>query len=106
MQNIGITFVKLDQYNDAITSFEHIMGEEPDFQTGFNLILCYYALADREKMKRTFIKLLSIDLKVDDEDKYVMSNVSIRAVTCCAVQLTLSNCLPGLAHMTRFDNVV
>ncbi|KAK2185541.1 hypothetical protein NP493_231g03022 [Ridgeia piscesae] len=74
MQNIGITFVKLDQYNDAITSFEHIMGEEPDFQTGFNLILCYYALGDREKMKRTFIKLLSIDLKVDDEDKYVLSN--------------------------------
>ncbi|KAI0213548.1 Intraflagellar transport 88 [Lamellibrachia satsuma] len=74
MQNIGITFVKLDQYNDAITSFEHIMAEEPDFQTGFNLILCYYALGDRDKMKRTFQKLLSIDLKIDDEDKYILSN--------------------------------
>ena len=80
MQNIGITFVKLDQYNDAITSFEHIMAEEPDFQTGFNLILCYYALGDRDKMKRTFQKLLSIDLKIDDEDKYILSNVSLPVI--------------------------
>ena len=77
MQNIGIVFVKMGQYSDAITSFEHIMGEEPDFKTGFNLILCYYALGDREKMKRAFQKLLTVDLKIDDEDKYISSNVSI-----------------------------
>ena len=34
MQNIGITFVKIGQYNDAITSFEHIMSESPNFKTG------------------------------------------------------------------------
>ncbi|XP_061176289.1 intraflagellar transport protein 88 homolog isoform X2 [Saccostrea echinata] len=71
MQNIGIVFVKMGQYNDAITSFEHIMQESPNFKTGFNLILCYFALGDREKMKRGFQKLLTVDLKIDDEDKYL-----------------------------------
>lgn len=71
MQNIGITFVKIGQYNDAITSFEHIMSESPNFKTGFNLILCYFALGDREKMRDGFAKLLTVDLKVDDEDKYL-----------------------------------
>lgn len=71
MQNIGIVFVKMGQYNDAITSFEHIMSESPNFKTGFNLILCYFALGDREKMRRAFQKLLTVDLKLDDEDKYL-----------------------------------
>lgn len=71
MQNIGIVFVKMGQYTDAITSFEHIMSEAPSFKTGFNLILCYFALGDREKMKNAFRKLLTVDLKIDDEDKYL-----------------------------------
>ncbi len=73
MQNIGIAFVKMGQYGDAITSFEHIMGDEPNFVTGFNLILCYFALGDQDKMKKTFQKLLTVDLKIDDEDKYMAS---------------------------------
>ena len=75
MQNIGITFVKIGQYNDAITSFEHIMSESPNFKTGFNLILCYFALGDREKMRDGFAKLLTVDLKIDDEDKYLAHGV-------------------------------
>ena len=47
MQNIGIAFVKLGQYNEAITSFEHVLAEEPNFVTGFNLILCYFAKGDK-----------------------------------------------------------
>ena len=34
MQNIGISFVKMAQFNDAITSFEHIMAEKASFHTG------------------------------------------------------------------------
>ncbi|KAK7108172.1 hypothetical protein V1264_015957 [Littorina saxatilis] len=71
MQNIGIVFVKMGQYTDAITSFEHIMTEGPNFKTGFNLILCYFALGDRNKMRAAFQKLLTVDLKTDDEDKYL-----------------------------------
>jgi len=40
------------------------MGGSPDFQTGFNLILCYFALGDADKMKRGFSKLLSIPIQV------------------------------------------
>jgi len=70
MQNIAISFVKLGQFNDAVTSFEHVMTEEPSFRTGLNLILCYFALRDRDNMKRTFEQLLTVDLRLDDEQKY------------------------------------
>lgn len=85
MQNIGIVFVKMGQYSDAITSFEHIMSEAPSFKTGFNLILCYFALGDRDKMKRAFQKLLTVDLKIDDEDKYLPHGVG--AVLCLYVNM-------------------
>lgn len=83
MSNIGIVFTKMGQYNDAITSFEHIMQEEPDFKTGFNLILCYFALGDRDKMKRAFQKLLTVDLKIDDEEKYSTTTVCKKFCSCC-----------------------
>nr|CAB3255439.1 intraflagellar transport protein 88 homolog [Phallusia mammillata] len=70
MQNIGAVFVKMGQYNDAVTSYEHIMNEKPDFQSGLNLILCYFALGDKDKMEKSFLKLLSVNLGIDDEDKY------------------------------------
>ncbi|XP_076445636.1 intraflagellar transport protein 88 homolog [Babylonia areolata] len=71
MQNIGMVFVKMGQYSDAITSFEHIMSESPNFKTGFNLLLCYFSLGDRSKMQSAFQKLLTVDLKTGDEDKYL-----------------------------------
>ncbi|XP_053295083.1 intraflagellar transport protein 88 homolog isoform X2 [Pleuronectes platessa] len=74
MQNIGVVFVRMGQYSDAITSFEHIMSESPNIKTGFNLILCYYAIGDRERMKKAFQKLISVPLGIDDEDKYIASN--------------------------------
>ncbi|XP_039257756.2 intraflagellar transport protein 88 homolog [Styela clava] len=70
MQNIGAVFLKMGQYNEAATSYEHIMTEKPNFRTGFNLILCYFALGDSDKMKKAFQKLLSVNLGIDDEDKY------------------------------------
>ncbi|XP_033966380.1 intraflagellar transport protein 88 homolog isoform X4 [Pseudochaenichthys georgianus] len=74
MQDIGVVFVRMGQYSDAITSFEHIMSESPNIKTGFNLILCYYAIGDRERMKKAFQKLISVPLGIDDEDKYIPSN--------------------------------
>ncbi|XP_031439031.1 intraflagellar transport protein 88 homolog isoform X2 [Clupea harengus] len=71
MQNIGVVFVKMGQYSDAITSFEHIMSECPNIKSGFNLILCYYAIGDRDRMKKSFQKLISAPLGIDDEDKYI-----------------------------------
>lgn len=34
MKNIGIVFVKMGQYSDAITTYEHIMADKPDSETG------------------------------------------------------------------------
>jgi len=46
------------------------MSGDPDFQTGFDLILCYYAKGETDKMKRGFTKLLSITIQgVNEEDE-------------------------------------
>ncbi|CAI8003550.1 Intraflagellar transport protein 88 homolog [Geodia barretti] len=70
LQNIGSVFVKMGQYADTITSFEHIMSEQPDFKTVMNLTLCYYAISDREKLKRCFCRMLQITSGAEDEDRY------------------------------------
>uniref|UniRef100_A0A3Q2PM19 Intraflagellar transport 88 homolog n=1 Tax=Fundulus heteroclitus TaxID=8078 RepID=A0A3Q2PM19_FUNHE len=86
MQNIGVVFVRLGQYSDAITSYEQIMSESPNIKTGFNLILCYYAVGDRERMKKAFQKLISVPLGIDDDEKYIStsddpsSNMVIEAI--------------------------
>ncbi|XP_017560112.1 intraflagellar transport protein 88 homolog isoform X14 [Pygocentrus nattereri] len=74
MQNIGVSFIRMGQYSDAITSFDHIMSESPNIKTGFNLILCYYAIGDRERMKKSFQKLICVLLGIDEEDKYISPN--------------------------------
>ena len=60
MRNIGNAFVKVGQFQDAITSFEAVMDASPEMHTGFNLILCYFALGDADRMKRGFQRLLNI----------------------------------------------
>lgn len=60
MRNIGLTFVKLNQYTDALTSFEYIMTEKADFRDALHTIVCHYAIGDRENMKKAFGKLLTI----------------------------------------------
>ncbi|KAF6376288.1 intraflagellar transport 88 [Rhinolophus ferrumequinum] len=71
MQNIGVAFIKTGQYSDAINSFEHIMSMAPNLKAGFNLILSYFAVGDREKMKKAFQKLIAVPLEIDDDDKYI-----------------------------------
>uniref|UniRef100_A0A8D2D5E2 Intraflagellar transport protein 88 homolog n=1 Tax=Sciurus vulgaris TaxID=55149 RepID=A0A8D2D5E2_SCIVU len=71
MQNIGVTFIKTGQYSDAINSFEHIMSMAPNLKAGFNLILSYFAIGDREKMKKAFQKLIAVPLEIDEDDKYI-----------------------------------
>lgn len=84
MKNIGLAFVKLGQYTDAITSYEYIMAEKADFRTALHLLLCHHALGDKEKMKKSFTKLLDIVLDhVEDEDKYTTSSVSCFFLFVC-----------------------
>jgi len=94
MQNIGTVFVCMGRYADAITSFETIMEEQANFKTGLclvtlwtkchffswftalNLMLCYYAISDREKLKKTFQRTLQISTGIEDEDRYYPTVVS------------------------------
>nr|XP_024204037.2 intraflagellar transport protein 88 homolog isoform X13 [Pan troglodytes] len=70
MQNIGVTFIQAGQYSDAINSYEHIMSMAPNLKAGYNLAICYFAVGDREKMKKAFQKLITVPLEID-EDKYI-----------------------------------
>eukprot|EP00659_Diplonema_papillatum_P015534 gene15534-23705_t len=67
-RNIANAYVRLGQYQDAINHYEVIMKDSSDIQTGFNLLLCYYILRDKDRMKRQFLKLLAIKLAGVTED--------------------------------------
>ena len=69
IKNIGIAFVRLGQFHEAISSFETIMKGGSDFQTAFNLILCLYALGDVEKIKQCFIAMLNIEIPGINNDE-------------------------------------
>lgn len=60
MKNIGLAFVRLNQFTDAITSFEYIMSEKADHRTALHLIVCHYALNDRQGMRKSFSDLLEV----------------------------------------------
>lgn len=80
MRNIGVSFVKLGQFQDAIQSFEAVMEANPDAQTGFNLIICYFALGDKEKMKKGLTQLLCVpEFGHDDEEEEVSPKSSEEA---------------------------
>ena len=72
MQNIGLSFVRLTHFADAIASFEYIASERGDLdaQTAFHLIVCYYAMGDSEKMKYYFGKLLQCKVEDQFEERY------------------------------------
>ncbi|EDQ86081.1 uncharacterized protein MONBRDRAFT_11191 [Monosiga brevicollis MX1] len=58
----------------AEQEMEGMEEREPgnDFQTAFNCILCYVAIGERDRMKRGFIRMLSLQLDGDpDGDKYL-----------------------------------
>jgi intraflagellar transport protein 88 len=45
------------------------MSDTPDFDIGFNLIVCLYALGEKEKMRTWFERLLMIDIPGIDEEE-------------------------------------
>lgn len=63
----------MHQFPDAIDAYENLLdgkGQHFDFVTGFNLILCYHALGDKERMKQGFVKLLQIQQPgLEDEEE-------------------------------------
>jgi intraflagellar transport protein 88 len=43
----------MGQYPDAISSFEAIMEGSPDYHTGFNMVLSYFAMGLCDLIKAT-----------------------------------------------------
>ncbi|EGR33380.1 hypothetical protein IMG5_054890, partial [Ichthyophthirius multifiliis] len=63
LQNIGHSFVKLGQFEEAINTYETIMKGYPQFSTAFNLLLCLYGQGDKVRMKDCFSSMLSIEIQ-------------------------------------------
>jgi intraflagellar transport protein 88 len=72
-KNIATAFVKMGNYLDAIASLESIVDSSADHDGVFNLLLCFYAMGDKEKMKRTFQTLISIPHIHSDQDEEIES---------------------------------
>jgi intraflagellar transport protein 88 len=76
-RNIGVCSLRQGNFADAIDNFETVLeNAKPedtgfsDFLTPFNLLVCYYAVGDSNKMKRTFTRLISVPLPGStDEDE-------------------------------------
>jgi len=68
-KNVGLVFVKQKRFGKAIEVYEDIMNDTPDFDTGFNVIVCLYALGQKEKMRTMFERLLMIPIPGMDEEE-------------------------------------
>jgi len=67
-KNIAISFVKLGNFQEAIDTYESILQESPDFTVAFNLLLCLYAIGDKQRLRDTFSLMLGIELPGLEEE--------------------------------------
>lgn len=68
-RNIGTALVRLGNHQDAIQAFESIMDTAPEFQAGFNLVVCYFALGNTDLMRKGFQTLLSVPLPIHESEE-------------------------------------
>jgi intraflagellar transport protein 88 len=68
-RNVALALVKQKRFGKAIEVYEDIMNDLPDFDVGFNLIVCLYALGEKEKMRTMFERLLMIPIPGSDEEE-------------------------------------
>jgi intraflagellar transport protein 88 len=68
-KNVGLALIKQKRFGKAIEMYEDIMNENPEFDVGFNLIVCLYALGEKEKMRTWFERLLMIDIPGVEEEE-------------------------------------
>lgn len=61
MRNLGHAYVQQNQYFEAINTYEEILDKAPDFESAFNLMLCYFTKGEKEKMKNNFCEMITID---------------------------------------------
>jgi intraflagellar transport protein 88 len=66
-KNIGHSYVKLGQYQDAITHYEQILKGSPDHKTAYNLIICLYTTGDKMRMKDCFTSMITNPIEDSDD---------------------------------------
>lgn len=84
MRNIGHAFCELRQFEEGAKAYQLVLSERPmrdfgggverkvpsrDFITAFNMLMCHYALGERDKMQSSFITLLQQELQVAQDDE-------------------------------------
>ncbi|KAL0224471.1 hypothetical protein P9112_003861 [Eukaryota sp. TZLM1-RC] len=60
MRTIGITFIKMNRWSDAVEAFDSVLDEGIDVSACYNLCVCHYALGNFDLLKESFIKLITI----------------------------------------------
>jgi hypothetical protein len=58
----------MGQYAEAAQAYESIVQERANYRSGFNLLLCYHTLGQRDKTRRTFSDLLKIPFTSSEDD--------------------------------------
>ena len=43
-------------------AFEQIMETDADYRAGLNLVVCCFAIGDKERMKQAFVRLANVRL--------------------------------------------
>lgn len=71
LNNIAICFVKTNQFERALDTFQQIMQVEPTIRTGFSIFLCSKLLGQTNKLQDAFQQLLTVDIKIDSEEKHI-----------------------------------
>ena len=79
MKNMGHAYVQQGDLLSAITTYEDIVDKNPDFESAFNLIVCYYTKGDKEKMKNHFCDVVGIETYGDGEDEALMDEEEEKA---------------------------
>jgi len=67
-RNIGNALIKMGEFVDAIQSFEGVVEGKGSPSTIFNLLIAYYTLGDKEKMKKCFLSLLACSLSIPRDE--------------------------------------
>ncbi len=70
-ENIASTYILMGQYAEAAQAYESIVQERANYRSGFNLLLCYHTLGQREKTRRAFCDLLKIPFLTAENDYQV-----------------------------------
>ena len=68
-KNLAHAYVQKNDYPQAIQAYEEIVDKCPDFESAFNLIVCYFIKGDKEKLKNHFCDIVAIESYGEGEEE-------------------------------------